>query len=218
MSRGVTIAGIAAALLLALASGGLLLAAAYASFAERHLDDPRDLRAVTASRIAASLAPWTASTLALHAWLLMEQGDAGLARLVYHRALRLAPADALLWAEYAIAMTRLDPNDSTILGAVARAQQLAPSSPAIQAALAELGLNSWNTSSEELRTLWLSSMRHQLIYARTAFLGMTVARGQVFTFCSGPANDLGERSWCESKVPTLMNGCFDITDRGPAPC
>jgi hypothetical protein len=133
-------------------------------------------------------------------------------------ALRWAPVDALLWTEYALALARINPANPTLATAVERAQRLAPTSPAVQASLAELGLSLWAPSSPALRERWLQSMKYQIKHARGAFLGAALMRGQVPVFCAGPASLMGELAWCESNVPALSKGCFDVTPQGPVPC
>ena len=193
---------VAAATLLALANLANLAGAGYASVASARLDTPESPGALAAAELAARVSPWSSSRHALHGWLLAENRRADEAETAYRKALRLAPADALLWTEYALALARLGRFDAALTEAVTRAQQLAPNSPAVQRSLAEMGLSYWARSDAPQRALWLTSLRGELVASRQLFLGHVLTRGRTDIFCRDIAPQVGEEKWCDS-APSL---------------
>lgn len=218
MSRGLTMLGIAAAFTLGAVSLLQLVAGAYAGVAQRQLDMPAAPSTVEAARLAASLTPWSSAHAALRGWLAAEAGDAGEMQRRYLQALRWAPADPLLWAEFALARARVGMFDATLQQAVAQAQRLAPASPPVRRSLADMGLSYWGRGSPELRALWLDSMQYQLMRNPAALLGPVLTRGRTRSFCEGPAVQLGQGPWCEALGAIVTGGCFDVTPRGAVPC
>lgn len=212
------IAALLAVAVLALLNLAALASTAYTGFAERGLDRPPSPAALAAARIASRWAPWSSQSAALQGWLLAEARDAEGAVAAYRRALRLAPADPVLWNEYALARARLGLFDASLTLAVQRTQQLAPTSAAVRRSLADMGLNYWQWGTAEQRALWLVSMRAELAHSRGPFLGHALTRGRARTFCQGPAAELGEARWCEELGAVLRDGCFDLTSRRPASC
>lgn len=194
--RALRLIALALALLLAAGSGLNLLGDIYAEFAERHLDRATDESTLRAAALAARLTPWSAQRQGLHGWVLTERRQAAEAAARYQAALRWAPADALLWTEYTQALSRGGWFDASLLLATERAQQLAPSSPAIQGSIAETGISYWRRGSPEQRELWLRAMRYERDHNRNAFLERVLLRGQARTFCAGAAQRLDETAWC----------------------
>ena len=211
-------AALLAAVILALLNLANLAGAGYANLANHRLDQPESPGTLAAAQIAARWTPWSSPRQALYGWLLAENRRGDESEAAYRKALRLAPADALLWAEYAQALARLGRFDAALTGAVTQARQLAPNSPAVQHSLAELGLSYWQRGTGEQQALWLASMRDELARSRGAFLGHALTRGQGQTFCRGPARPLGEEKWCESIASALLGGCFQLTSIEPVPC
>ena len=211
-------AALLAAAGLALLNLAQLAGAGYAGFANRHIDRPEAPGTLAAARIAGGWTPWSSRHAALLGWVHAENGAAEPALAAYARALRLAPADAVLWSEYAQVLGRLGRFDAAMAHAVRRAQQLAPTSPAVRRALAELGLSYWSRGDDALRALWLESMRGELARNRGEFLAVALARGQGRTFCDQPAAALGEGAWCERIAPALFGGCYTPTALEPVPC
>jgi tetratricopeptide (TPR) repeat protein len=185
-----------AATLLALLNLSALAAAGYSAAANRELDRPQSPAALAAARIAAQLAPWSARHQALHGWLLAENDLADESLAAYGKALRLAPADALLWAEYAQALGRLGRFDAALTEALEKARALAPNSPVIQRTLAELGLAYYEHGDARQRELWVDAMREELARNRRPFLGHVLTRGQRQLFCLELAPAVGEEAWC----------------------
>src|SRR5689334_11197610 len=139
-----------------------LVGAGYARAANRLLDRPESPAALAASDIAARYPPWSSTHLALRGWVLAENHDAEQSDAAYRKALKLAPGDPLLWAEYALALARLGQFDARLTAAVSQAGALAPNSPVVQRSLADLGVSYWTRGKPEQRELWLTSMRNQL--------------------------------------------------------
>lgn len=194
-----------------------LAAAGYAAFAARHLDRPHSPATREAARIATRAAPWSATHAALEGWVLAENG-APEALATYPRALRLAPADPLLWAEYALVLARLGQFGPELTLAVAQARQRAPTSAAVRRSVAELGLSYWRRGTREQRAAWLEAMREELARSRGAFLTHVLTRGQGRTFCDDPARALGEEPWCRAIAGAIRDGCYELKAGVPAPC
>lgn len=189
--------GVGAALLLAAGHAANLLGGAYAGHAERHLHRPGDPSVGAAARLASRITPWSERRQALSGWVSIETQRMAEADVSYRSALRWAPADPLLWAEYAQALSRQNRFDEAALLATRRAQSLAPNSPAVQGMIAALGLSFWPRGSQELRHAWQIAMRYELDHNRNSFLNQVLVRGQTRVFCTGPGPGLGETRWCE---------------------
>lgn len=218
MQRGHLLLGLLAATVLLALELAQLLGSAYAGAAQRRLDAPTDLGAVHAASIAASLAPWSSHYPALLGWIHAARGDADASADAYARALRRAPADALLWTEYAQALGRLGRFDAELHHALERAQALAPASPAVQHALAEQALSYWSRGTPAIRERWLEAMRDELEHRRGAFLPFVLIRGRARTFCDEMAEAVNETAWCRSKLARPPGGCYDVTRKGLALC
>lgn len=194
-----------------------LLGIGYADVAEHRLA-LADPTAVAAAGVAARVSPWSSSHAALLGWTLAENHNSGEAQAAYLTALRWAPADPLLWAEYAQALARLGRFDDSLTQALTQSQALAPQSPAIQTTLAEMGVSYWSHGNAEQRALWLPSMRYELDHSRASLLGVVMTRGRGQTFCRGPAHALHEDEWCASVASALLGGCYVMSDKEPVAC
>lgn len=203
---------------LALLNLAQLVGTGYAGFATRRLDRPAAPGTLAAARIASEWTPWSSRHAALLGWVHAENRSAEPALAAYARALRLAPADGVLWAEYAQALGRLGRFDSAMAHATQRAQALAPHSAAVLHALAGIGLSYWALGDDALRAAWLDSMRAELGRNRGGFLGQVLTRGQGGAFCRGPAAALGESAWCARIAPALLGGCYRLEPAEPTPC
>lgn len=196
-----------------------LVGAGYSRAANRLLDRPESPAALAASDIAARYPSWSSTHVALRGWVLAENGKTEEAEAAYRKALRLAPGDPLLWAEYALALGRLGQFDARLTTAVSQAAALAPNSPAVQRSLAELGVSYWARGTPEQRELWLAAMRNQLARNRGEFLGHVLTRGRGQAFCDDAAHALGEDTWCSSMAGVLQaDGCFRLLSSQPVPC
>jgi hypothetical protein len=191
------LAGAALLLLLNLLA---LTAGAYGRYAEQRLDRLPDERATRASALAASLAPWAARPRALSGWIRGESGDFAAADAAYTAALRRAPADALLWAEYALVLGRNRAFDERLVLATRRALALAPTSPAVRQGVSRMALAWWRFGGEDLRELWRQSLRWELDHNRATFLRALEQDGTRRAFCAAHAAELGEGRWCRGEA------------------
>ncbi len=194
--RAPVVVGFLGAAFLLVGSGLNLLGGAYAQYAEGRLDQAESESTTQASRLSALLTPWNARRQGLYGWVLTERHQGEEAETRYLTALRWAPADPLLWAEYALSLARSGRFDESLLHAIRRAQTLAPHSPAVQNSIAAIGLSYWRRGTQELRERWLMSMRYERDHNRQTFLDQVVTRGQALTFCTDAAPRLGEQQWC----------------------
>ena len=178
-----------------------LCAGLYAGYAEQRLDRLPDERATRAATLAAMLAPWSAPHRALQGWIRGASGDFEAADAAYLAALRRAPADALLWAEYALVLGRNRVFDERLTLATRRALELAPASPAVRQGIARMALSYWRFGEPPVRELWRQSLRWELDHNRAAFLHALERDGHRRAFCAWHAADLGEAPWCGGKAP-----------------
>jgi len=192
---------LAGAALLLLLNLSALVAGAYGRYAEQRLDRLPDERAARAGTLAATLAPWSAQGLALKGWIHGGSGDFATADAAYRAALRRAPADALLWAEYALVLGRNRVFDQRLTLATRRALELAPASPAVRQGIARMALSYWRFADTPVRELWRQSLRWELDHNRAAFLQSLDREGSRGTFCAWHAADLGEQPWCRGQAP-----------------
>jgi hypothetical protein len=192
------LAGAALVLLLNLLA---LTASLYGRYAEQRLDRLPDERALRASALAATLAPWSAPHQALRGWIHGESGDFATADRAYTIALSRAPADALLWAEYALVRCRNRVFDGRTTLATQRALALAPASPAVRQGVSRMALSYWRFGDAELRELWRQSLRWELDHNRATFLATLDREGYRATFCAWHAAGLGEEPWCGGTAP-----------------
>ena len=191
-------AALAAAALLLLLNLSALAAALYAHFAEQRLDALPDERAARASTLAAQLAPWSATHRATQGWILGDSGDFAAADAAYQHALRRAPADALLWAEYALVLGRNRVFDQRLTLATQRALALAPSSPAVRQGISRMALSYGLFAEAPVREIWRQNLRWELDRNRATFLYAVTQDGYRRAFCIQYAADLGESAWCAS--------------------
>lgn len=178
-----------------------ITASLYARYAEQRLDRLPDERAARASTLAATLAPWSAPYHALRGWIHGESGDFAAADAAYTAALRRAPADALLWAEYALVRCRNRVFDGRTTLATGRALALAPTSPAVRQGISRMALSYWHFGDPALREFWRQSLRWELDHNRATFLATLDREGYRATFCAWHAAELGEKSWCAGQAP-----------------
>jgi len=192
------LAGAALLLLLNLLA---LTASVYGDYAEHRLDRLPDESAERAGALAVALTPWSAPRQALHGWILAESGDFAAADAAYRQALQRAPADALLWAEYALALARNRMFDERLDLATARALALAPTSPAVRQGVSRMALTYWRFGSDPLRELWRQSLRWELDHNRTEFLQAMDREGYRRAFCLQQAEVFNEQAWCAGASP-----------------
>jgi hypothetical protein len=189
---------LAGAALLLLLNLSALAATGYAYFAEERLGVLPDLRATRASAHAAALAPWSARQRALRGWVLGNSGEFEAAQAAYVGALRRAPADALLWAEYALVLGHNRVFDERLTLATTRALALAPASPAVRQGVSRMALSYWRSGAPELRELWRQSLRWELDHNHDSFLAAVEREGHRNAFCADHAAQFGEQAWCHA--------------------
>jgi len=177
-----------------------LSAFAYSRYAEARLDRLPDPRAETASSVAQALTPWSARRVAVNGWILAVGGSADASAAAYERALRWAPADPLLWTEYAQALARGRLFDERLPLATRRALALAPNSPAVRQSVSHMGLSYWRHGSPELKELWRQSTRWELDHNRLSFLRSLDDLEYRAPFCRYHAQELGEEAWCQGSL------------------
>ena len=187
--------GVAGAAALAVLNLLNLAAGAYAEYAERHLDQPAGDRTLAASHNAATLTPWSARRTALEGWILAERRRGEESQAAYTTALAAAPADSILWSEYAMALARTGLYRALDVP-TERACALAPASPAVQGASAAMALSYWEHGAAPVRAAWMQSLRYELNHDRQPFLRSVITHGRALMFCDQLAPALGEDAWC----------------------
>jgi hypothetical protein len=188
--------GILAALVLLALNLVQLFGWAYGRFAQDRQNRPDSRRTNAAAEHGASLTPWSSERLAVRGWLQAQRGDFDASLASYATALMWAPADAALWTEYALVLARAKRFGELELP-VARANALAKASPSIQEAQAAMAASYWDQAGEPVREEWLRSLAYVLKHNRSAFYEQLVVRGQVDSFCAGPATRLERIPRCE---------------------
>ena len=200
-AASVAIAALPVLLLVAALNLLNLLASGYERRAEQRLDVLPDAAAESDSTAAAALSYWNARRHALRGWISAEEGDIEAAVASYAKALRRAPADAVLWAEYAQALARNRVFDGRLTWATLRALTLAPASPAVRQGVSRMGFSYWRQGEADLQELWRQSFRWELDHNRASFLRTVEDDGLRATFCARHAEVLGEAAWCGKVAP-----------------
>ncbi|HVT36673.1 MAG TPA: hypothetical protein VHE37_13875, partial [Nevskiaceae bacterium] len=114
----------------------------------------------------------------------------------YGAALQRAPADAYLWFDRAQVLAAQGRYGQQLETAAARAEALAPASPALRLAMARMGALHWFRSPAELQQLWLRSMRYELRHNQRQFLRSLIHDGEQYWFCASAALELPLDWWC----------------------
>lgn len=123
-------------------------------------------------------------------------GRRGQALDEYEQALKLAPADAFLWRDYALARISSGLIDTDLEKAVAQAQELAPKSRPLQISLALAGLKIYALSSPGLRARWLESLRLAYLFQPKGLIFAAYVSGQDLMLCEKVIPDSGSNPWC----------------------
>ena len=136
------------------------LAESYLRFSEQR-GQSSETRSVAqqAAGIAYKLQPFSARAVQAQASNDLFLNKPQLALDEYAKALTLAPADAYLWRDYALALVNAGIFDQRLERAVSQAQTWARKSKPIHLSLAVVGLRVFRQSSSKLRTMWLESIR-----------------------------------------------------------
>ena len=171
-----------------------------------------------AADIAQGLQPFSAHAMQAKASKDLFEDKVPLALDEYQDALRLAPADAFLWRDYALALIYADQFDARLTNAVTQAQSWALKSKPIHLSLAIAGLRVYDRSNPALRKLWMHSVQIAYYYYRDSILSAAYIADQDLLLCNGdvianPATNV----WCASArwrhglcsdVGTGETGCF----------
>lgn len=114
----------------------------------------------------------------------------------YEHALKLAPADAFLWRDYAVARIRLGLIDVELEKAVIQAQSLAPKSKPLQFSLAMAGLKVYAQSNPALQSRWLQSIRFAYYIQPNGLIFAAYVAGQDLMLCQQVIPNSGSNPWC----------------------
>jgi hypothetical protein len=194
-------------------------AQSYMRFSESRGQSPETREiARQASGLAHSLQPSSARALQAQAANDLFLGKTAPALDEYQAALLLAPADAYLWRDYALALIYAGISDERLNNAVIQAQTWALKSKPIHLSLAVAGLKVYGRSDEALRKLWMHSIRLAYAYAPDAVLLTAYVSEQELLLCDGGVIQKPETNvWCASArwrhglcsaAGTGESGCF----------
>lgn len=178
-----------------------------------------------AADIAHRLQPFSARAVQLQAGADLFNGKTPLALAEYRAALQLAPADAFLWRDYALALIYGGQFDSNLTLAVTQAQGWAVQSRPLHGSLAVAGLKVYDRSDAELRKLWMHSIRLAYPDYVNVILGVAYVADQDLLLCNGDViPDPGSNVWCAaarwrhglcSDIGTGETGCFSKKSAQP---
>jgi hypothetical protein len=201
MRRSVRRAAVAGLGLVSLALAGVFASGIAAELYGRIAAEHRSkgiftLAGVSAARQAANLQPWRPASRAEVGWMMGLRGDLRPLHKQYRRALRLAPASAYLWLEYAEALARSYQLDNDYTVAVERATTLAPSARPVQVAAARMGSRHWNQGDEKVRAVWARNMSHVLATTPYDLLWPVVRDRREDVLCGFVGAELGLARWC----------------------
>lgn len=171
-----------------------------------------------ASGIAYKLQPFSSRALRAQASNDLLLGETSQALDEYSKALLLAPADAYLWRDYALALIYAGIFDQRLERAVSQAQLWARKSKTLHLSLAIAGLKVFEQSSPALRALWLKSIRLSYWYQPDAVLWTAYVAEQELLLCRGDIIQKPEtNTWCAaarwrhglcSTINAGESGCF----------
>lgn len=188
---------VAAAVMTAYLGRGLL-----ATLYESHALERRRLLAdstvaLSASELAARLAPWRAGVHRSRAQSLVLRRQPEAARAQFALALQRAPGDAALWRDYARALPRMGEFGAPLLAAMQRALTLAPRSRTTRFGFAVDALYYWNHGTAPVQALWLESLRLTLAVEARRFLRYTGMARRERLLCAYHGTTLQLQQWCE---------------------
>lgn len=150
-----------------------------------------------AAGIAQRLQPFSARALQAQASSDLFEEKVALALDEYRAALQMAPADAYLWREYALALIYANQFDARLNNSIVQAQTWALRSKPIHFSLAVAGLRVYDRSDDALRKLWMVSIRKAYPDYRNVILGVAYVADQELLLCNGDViPDPGINPWC----------------------
>lgn len=170
-----------------------------------------------AAVIALRLQPSSARTLQSKASNDLFLGKTDQALSEYEAALLLAPADAFLWRDYALALVYADKFDARLNNAVSQAQGWALKSKPIHLSLAVAGIKVYSRSSDSLRKLWMQSIRIAYAQSPDALLLTAYVAEQELLLCDGGVIQSPETNvWCASA--RWRHGLCSVAGAGESGC
>ena len=140
-------------------------------------------------------APWSSKAYQRQVHLSDARSERALTSAV--GALRLDPADPYLWMELSLVLAAQRQYGRALDLGLERTQQLAPTSPVLQYALATMGVREWINGGPQSRHLWVAGMRFMLTYFRRPFLRRMVRTGQKDALCYTMGPQLALDEWCD---------------------
>lgn len=182
---------------------GLMLAAAGTTWlcseflgwaAARHIRNDVPLNALEPAGLSAELAPWR--TIPRLQLLRSSAIVLDAVRLHGLSAIRLAPADGYLWAEYAQFLLRAGAPDQDVYQATRRSNHLAPSSRSVQRSNAQAAQQYWFFAGDLLQDEWMRSMQFMLRHEPAKFRRMMIQSRRAELLCPLIGDALGEAMWC----------------------
>jgi hypothetical protein len=170
----------------------------YLKFAEnRGQSYQTRVAALHAAGIARRLQPFSAQAMQAIANNDLFEDKVALALDEYQAALQLAPADAFLWRDYALALIYAEQFGPKLNDAVTQAQTWAVKSKPIHLSLAVAGLRVYDRSDAVLQQLWMHSIRIAYLESRDAILSAAYVADQDLLICNGDVVPSPETNiWC----------------------
>lgn len=176
--------------------GRWLFAEAYATYARENLTGSRGAeQALASAELALQLIPQHAGYQSLRARAERRRGDPQATAHLYRQALKRAPADAVLWRDYALFLLSRGEYGAA-QHAIARAQALSPANRGLHLSLGLTGLSIWQTAPPPLRELWSRSIEFRLRHQPKEFLRYVFASGQEAMLCRHFATEPALKDWC----------------------
>jgi hypothetical protein len=194
-------------LALALLQFASLLADQYGQYSAEILRENQDAK--VAAQAAASGIALAAYIPALHeasALALVADGQVKAGLIQHREALRLAPADAQLWAEYSESLAYTGHFGSDLELAQRNALRLGPESARVNWQIALIGARYWNRGNTAQQADWARAMLKTLAEHPTRFQYTLVRIGRASAVCVYTGSELGLARWCEY-AQWLMTAC-----------
>jgi hypothetical protein len=197
-SRLVRWSAVAFCLVLTLLQFALLLADQYGQYSVEILRDNQDAKvAAQAAATGIALAPYVPMAHEALALALMSDGQVKVSLIQHRQALRLAPADAQLWAEYAESLAHTGHFGSDLDQAQHNSLSLGPQSARVNWQIALLGARYWNRGNTTQQADWARAMLNTLRAYPVAFEYALVNTGRASAVCVYAGTELGLARWCE---------------------
>jgi hypothetical protein len=198
---------IALCLALSLLQFALLLADQYGQYSAEILRENHDAKvAAQAAASGISLAPYIPALHESLALALIADGQVETGLIRHREALRLAPADAQLWAEYSESLAYTGHFGPELEQAQHNALSLGPESARVNWQIALLGARYWNRGNTAQQADWARAMLKTLDEYPARFQYTLVNIGRASAVCVYAGAELGLARWCEY-AQWLMTAC-----------